>query len=54
VTDVVAPADIDQGFTIGPPRNRLLPLMQRELQLAAESDPTGFRALPPLISPGPD
>jgi hypothetical protein len=50
----VATGNLRQSLTRRPTRQRLLTLMCRELQLAAKSDPSRHRPLPPLIGPGPD
>ncbi len=51
VADVVAPADLRQRLAGLPPRNRLLPLMCRELQLAAELDASSLWSLAAFVSP---
>ena len=45
MADVVASADFDQGLASLSPRDGLLPLVRRELQLAAEPHASGLRAL---------
>jgi hypothetical protein len=51
---IVGPGDVDQRLACCSTCNRLLPLMRRQLGLAAEPDATSLRAFPPFAGPGAD